>query len=141
MYNVCVFKFDCIFGIGYSHTISVLSVCNVLYLMLVSVGKQESPRKQTFLMINYTHKATKEVNEVEFLYVFCECFHENVVLSDQFNEFLSFACSTFYCPCVMLCGTRTGLDLDLSFPALVMVLVLTLSHTLKHTKMCCLILL
>lgn len=81
--------------------------------------------------------ATKEVNEVEFSYVFCGCLYENVVLSDQFNECLSFAFSTFYSPCVMLCWTRAGLDLDLSCPAVV--LVLTLSQSLNHTKMYCLI--
>ena len=75
-------------------------------------------------------------------FVFCGFFYGNVDLSDQFEECLWFACSTFYRKCVMQCGTRTGLVLVLtrSRPALVLVLtrsrpalvlVLTWSRPLK----------
>ena len=75
-------------------------------------------------------------------FVFCGVFYGNVDLSDQFEECLWFACSTFYRKCVMQCGTRTGLVLVLtrSRPALVLVLtrsrpalvlVLTWSRPLK----------
>ena len=78
----------------------------------------------THLCSNTNSMAIKEVNEERIILFSVGFFMGMWILSDQFEECLWFACSTFYRKCVMQCGTRTGLVLVLtrSRPALVLVL-------------------
>lgn len=65
---------------------------------------------KTFLMVHLLNTCSHDVSERGE----CRCFYVDFFFFlDQFHECLWFACSTFYCKCVMQRGTQAGLGLGL----------------------------